>query len=504
MLVGNWLLSKNRMVWAITGFAVLVSTLFLIGEVMKDENKQLDRLVAHVGAVREFPDPAYIRFTAEWYLLDHVSEGLIGYDADKGQFVSLIAESFESDGTTHKFRIKSDAKFSDGTPITMDDIMATYKYLLIKKTSTHIPLWEYIKGCGNLKTLDDDCEGLYVENDNTIVFNLTRNFESFFLQIASPETGVWFKQDIEEHLESKKFNPTKFSGPYIWEGFDGEKNKLKRNEHSLISKKFTNSPKSIEFPVMPEPEAVTRLIEGGDMDMVFKVYHAYERDSEPPVSVSKTTASFVYYLKRISKKVDGDIGMDFVGELWKSNTENKIENASRFLPFQETYSLSLEEYSESLTLKTTVKKIKLIGPQNYYRQGFIDHIIGTAKKMGIEIEYTEFPAQEWFQKAKDPEQTEFDFSLIPYAASERYPAVQLRYLTPSVMEPTIDLKNAESPELTQEKIDLLKRYQKWLLKEQLSIPLYFSHNESLYSDKIDLGSQPQNDAEIELWRVTKK
>ena len=108
--------------------AILITALFL-GDVMNTNKKYLDELVARVGAVKEFPDPAYIRFTGEWYLLDHVSEGLIGYDADDGKFVSLIADSFQSNGTTHKFLIKDDAKFSDGSKITMDDIVATFKYL---------------------------------------------------------------------------------------------------------------------------------------------------------------------------------------------------------------------------------------------------------------------------------------------------------------------------------------------------------------------------------------
>ena len=82
--------------------------------------------------------------------------GLTHFDSTEKKFSPLLAESWVNgaDGS-HRFRIRPNARFHDGTKITVKDILWTLKRQLILKTSTHFPLWEYVLGCEKIRHLDE-------------------------------------------------------------------------------------------------------------------------------------------------------------------------------------------------------------------------------------------------------------------------------------------------------------------------------------------------------------
>ena len=129
----------------------------------------------------------------------------------------------------------------------------------------------------------------------------------------------------------------------------------------------------------------------------------------------------------------------------------------------------------------------------------------SGQSIGTDLEFHFVPFPEWFAAIEDPKANEkYDYLLGIYAASERYPAVQLRFLTGPLLTPPYDLKKAETPDLKPDQIELLRNYQKWLLRSRQTIPFYFTVSEILYQNSIDIGAQPASDAEIELWRVQGK
>ena len=82
--------------------------------------------------------------------------------------------------------------------------------------------------------------------------------------------------------------------------------------------------------------------------------------------------------------------------------------------------------------------------------------------------------------------------------------MQLRYLTKSLAKPPIDLKKAESPDFTMDREVVFKDYERWLLRSQQAIPLYFDVTLFVHQAEFDIGEQSISDAEIELWRVQEK
>ena len=466
--------------------------------------KPIDELRVKIGANKSVPDPAKIQFTGDWYFLDHVSSGLVGYSNEERKFVPRLAEKWSvgPDGV-YRFTLRKDARFSDGSPLTAKDVEASIKRLIAKRTSTHFPLWDYIEGTDQVVNLTSSCSAIRVLSEHEIEIDLKSKSESFFLQLASPETGIWSTNDIDP--VSLELKPTRFSGPYFFAGLEGDDAILKRNDNSPISKEFPNSPRRLRLSTAPLPEAEQKLSEG-QLDFLIRPYRPYGEPNwkEYKVAVSKSTPSTIIYLHGTGKIARTKVGQDFLEAVWQLNSDHEVLAADTFLPFSDKYNLSRNEVLSSLPEHTT-GPIRIAIPWTYFAREFTDLLVKAGEKVGSKIELVALEKEPWGALFDDPNgDRSADFILHPYVASERYPAVQLRYITGALRSPPIDLKPADTPDLTPEKIQTLKDYQKWLVKDQMAVPLFFIATQSLYAGHLDLGEQSTTDAEIELWRVVRK
>ena len=201
------------------------------------------------------------------------------------------------------------------------------------------------------------------------------------------------------------------------------------------------------------------------------------------------------------------MGKDLIEALWWTDHGQTMVNADTFLPFGNEFTINKEIFLSNLPEKSA-KKIRIASMWDFFPKGFQELLIKAGEKIGVEITIDEIERSlfyEMYQGTAPKEIMEkYDYRLQPYAASARYPAVQLRFLTGTGRIPPIDLKKAETPNLGLKEKEILIDYQKWLLKSQVAIPLYLYSIEMAYKDFLDVGDQPKTDAEIELWRVTKK
>jgi hypothetical protein len=401
--------------------------------------------------------------------------------------------------------LNEDAKFSDGSAIAADDVIASIKRLIILRTSTHFPLWDYIDGCQNVKSLSDSCSGLKKISERKLEINLKVQVEDFQLQMASPETGIWKASDIDSNSKGLTIKPTAFSGPYSVEKVDSTGFLIKRNPYNPISKKFPNSPKLIQIKSMPA-DKVPSAMSSGTLDMMIRSRNPMDDVSYSALgydSLSSAPATLIY-LHGAGNKKRKLIGREFIRRLWGSNPDKMIQAADNFLPFDPNLSISKEEFLSTLPEKGA-EKIKIGLPWTYLSKNFYDYIVEIAEKSGTKIETVSLIPQEWnscFDSMNCPDG--IDYVLGVYAASERYPAVQLRYITGNIRTPDVDLTGADAPELSDKKKKVLKDYQIALLDTQFAVPLFFARHQIHFKRTLDVGDQPPSDAEVELWRVTKK
>ena len=114
-----------------------------------------------------------------------------------------------------------------------------------------------------------------------------------------------------------------------------------------------------------------------------------------------------------------------------------------------------------------------------------------------------FRWRSFFHCSEEDADRGFDFAISTYVASERYPAVQLRFLLNGRKPPEgIDSDLIDLPETNSERLAKIAHFQKTLLKTQMVIPLFFVRTHIVFQNNLNPGSQPVTDADIQLWKVT--
>lgn len=105
-------------------------------------------------------------------------DGLLTTDARTGEVIPQLAKGYEVKGNEYTIHLRKGLKWTDGKPITVDDVLYTY--------------WELIfKGFGNTATRDamminGKLPKLYRINDYTVKFVTSQPFAPFLRQLSYP------------------------------------------------------------------------------------------------------------------------------------------------------------------------------------------------------------------------------------------------------------------------------------------------------------------------------
>jgi peptide/nickel transport system substrate-binding protein len=174
-----------------------------------------------------------------------------------------IARTYEhlgADSSSLRFHMRSDVRWSDGTPLTAHDV--AFSYGILGDPDLASPLQHYVQFL----------ESIEVENDSTVVFHFTRRYPDMLTHTALAllprhvfgETPVGELRD-HPRIRNPEGGNLVVSGPYMigsWER--GQRIVLVRNPHFRPAGHLDQ----IVFRIIPEP--TTRLIElqTGTVDMV--------------------------------------------------------------------------------------------------------------------------------------------------------------------------------------------------------------------------------------------
>jgi len=119
------------------------------------------------------PANAYDFFT--WEILNNIMEGLVKYAPGSLDIVPGLAESWNvsSDGLTWTFKLRSGLKFSDGTPLTAQDVVRSIKRVMKINGD---PAW----------LVTDFVEDVSAPDNLTVVFKLSKPTPYFLALVATP------------------------------------------------------------------------------------------------------------------------------------------------------------------------------------------------------------------------------------------------------------------------------------------------------------------------------
>lgn len=182
-------------------FIALITTVLLMAG-CAEKNSQ-DMVVVDNGADAPTLDSTLSQDTQSGRVLYDLFEGLTSFD-QQNQPIPGLAQKWEisEDGTTYTFFLRPNLKFSDGTPITADDVVFTWQRLVDPKVGSPYNLLG-----ANIKNGQAIIEGkMPVENlgvtalnENTVQIQLEHPDAAFLAICSRPNVGILSRANVTRY-----------------------------------------------------------------------------------------------------------------------------------------------------------------------------------------------------------------------------------------------------------------------------------------------------------------
>lgn len=234
-----------------------------------------DTLVIGTTAPDGVFNPVYVESTYDTY----ICESLFGYmlqpaedGGDPEPYLSEYPEISE-DGLTYKFKIKDEAKWSDGTPVTSADYAMA---ITIACDGTYDGPLDYISGRCKVKGAKEyhdgtasTISGIEIIDDKTVSVTLNEKSSSAIyvlgetFPVNSAYYGQYYTQGNTDGLKETYTNPGPSSGPYKFVSFkQGQEVALEANENFVLG---TPKIKNLIYKVVNDEVKLSSL-QAGDID----------------------------------------------------------------------------------------------------------------------------------------------------------------------------------------------------------------------------------------------
>lgn len=227
-------------------------------------------------------DPAGQQDTTSSVLLKHVYSTLLDVD-DDGNVVPDLAESYELvNGKDFVFKLKEDACFADGTPVTAQDVKFTF---------------DRAKGMPKTKSNTSKVQEVIVDNDHQVTIVLTEPYAPFVTTVTNSNLSIVSEAavtaagdaygDVDNILGSGPF--------YVSEWTPNDHYTLTRNDKYWGEMPIATS---ITARVIPEGSARAIALETGEVDIVWSVEatDAANVEANPDTLLLTQSSSSIEYL----------------------------------------------------------------------------------------------------------------------------------------------------------------------------------------------------------------
>ncbi|MBU6154185.1 MAG: peptide ABC transporter substrate-binding protein [Bdellovibrionales bacterium] len=219
-------------------------------------------------------------------LILNLNEGLFGYGANSNTPVPALAESLEksSDLTEYTFKIRKNAKWSDGRPVLAGDFANAWMRL-ISPQSVSIYIY-YLFDILNAKEFnrkeisDPSLVGIKVSDDHTLKVILNRPYADWERTTAFWPLFPIRKDQIEKH-GANWWRPGVLvsSGPFVLESYEaGRSVVLKRNPHYPAPKSDIDT---LDFRISSDREEMIRKFKSGLFEFLWGMPTEMLRKSLP-------------------------------------------------------------------------------------------------------------------------------------------------------------------------------------------------------------------------------
>ena len=122
-------------------------------------------------------------------------DGLVTTEPRTGEVIPLLAKDFEVDGNDYIVHLRHGVKWSDGKPITADDVMYTYQEIIFKGLGNPSSM-ENMKVEGKLPSIEKI-------DDYTVKFTTPKPFAPFLRQLSNPIVPKHYFKPYSDRGESE-------------------------------------------------------------------------------------------------------------------------------------------------------------------------------------------------------------------------------------------------------------------------------------------------------------
>ncbi|HEX6139016.1 MAG TPA: peptide ABC transporter substrate-binding protein, partial [Candidatus Limnocylindria bacterium] len=186
----------------------------------------------YLGGEMKTLDPARIADAADVQLLLQLYAGLTRLD-ENGEAYPSLAESWSvtDDGRTYTFRLRSGLTFSDGAPLTAQDVRRSWLRILDPAIGSSAPdvLNVIVGAAQRLAGGSEDEVGIQAPDSRTLVVRL-RHPAAYFPAIAATPTAFVVPPAADGSVDWQTADDFVGSGPYVVDGMDGDTLRLVANQ----------------------------------------------------------------------------------------------------------------------------------------------------------------------------------------------------------------------------------------------------------------------------------
>jgi peptide/nickel transport system substrate-binding protein len=197
---------------------------------------------------------------SRWITLINIFEPLMVYDFDEVKLKGLLAESYEisKDGLEIIFHLRDDIHFSDGAPVTADDVVFTYNTIMDANVDA-----------ANITSLYVDVDRVEKISARDVKFYMKRPYFKALEVCSFWDIGIYPKhiyQYKDAHQFNQRVSQPAGSGPYVFERWDvGSQIVLSRNENYWGAKPRL---KKVVYKFVTNPIAAVQALRAHQVDMI--------------------------------------------------------------------------------------------------------------------------------------------------------------------------------------------------------------------------------------------
>jgi len=197
---------------------------------------------------------------SRWITVPYIFEPLLFYDYDTLEMKPHLAAAYEisDDGLAITFHLRKDVHFSDGVPVTADDVIFTYETIVDPNIDS-----------ADIANLFIDVAEAVKVDERTVRFVMKQPYFKALENLSFWDVGILPKH-IYEYKDAKQFNnrisnPVG-SGPFVFEKWQmGREIVLRRNENYWGPKPKL---KKIVFRIITNAIAAIQALRAHEVDMI--------------------------------------------------------------------------------------------------------------------------------------------------------------------------------------------------------------------------------------------